>query len=163
MSNDIAVLLAKDAIGQRLRDYCRGMDRIDDDLARALWHPGGEALYEGIFEGTGEGFCEWVAEFHRGLVVTSHEIFNVSIRVAGQVATSETYVEVNLMRREGDKHILTTSHGRYLDRWSERGGRWAVDRRRYVRSFSIVREVDVVLGTSQPNRDDASYDINLDS
>ena len=162
MSNELAVLVAKDQIRQRLHDYCRGMDRIDDDLANALWHPGGEANYEGVFVGTGAEFCEWVAEFHRGLVVTSHEVFNISIRVNGDKAVSETYVEVNLLRREGDKHILTTSHGRYLDRWSEQGGRWAVDKRRYIRSFSNVREIQPVIGTFVRDRTDPTYKMGLD-
>lgn len=161
MSDDLAVLIAKDKIRHALAAYCRGMDRIDDDLARSLWHPGGEANYETVFEGTGEEFCEWVAEFHRGMVRTSHEIQNCTIVVDGRTAASETYVEVNLMREEDGRHILTTSHGRYLDQWSERDGRWAVDKRRYVRSFSIHREVEVTIGTSKTDRSDPSYAIGL--
>jgi hypothetical protein len=161
MSDDLAILIAKDRIRHALGNYCRAMDRIDDDLARSLWHPGGEANYEQVFEGTGDEFCDWVAEFHRGLEKTSHEILHSTITVTGSTAASETYVEVNLLRKEGGRHILTTSHGRYLDQWSERDGRWAVDKRRYVRSFSIHREVDATIGTSKADRTDPSYSIGL--
>lgn len=161
MTDELATLIAKDKIAHALAAYCRGMDRIDDDLARSLWHPGGEAIYEMVFEGTGEEFCDWVVGFHHGMVRTSHEILNKTIVVKGQTAASETYVEVNLLREENGKHILTTSHGRYLDQWSERNGRWAVDKRRYVRSFSIHREVDATIGTSRTDRDDPSYALDL--
>lgn len=161
MTDELATLVAKDKISHVLAAYCRGMDRIDDDLARSLWHPDGEANYEMVFEGTGEQFCDWVADFHRGLVRTSHEILNKTIVVKGDRAASETYVEVNLMREEDGKYFLTTSHGRYLDQWSERNGRWAVDKRRYVRSFSIHRQVEVTVGTSKTDRTDPSYLLDL--
>ena len=157
MAKDLETLLAKDAIHQVLKDYCRGMDRMDDELSRATWHPGGKAFYEGIFDGTGDEFCTWVIEFHRGLVMTSHEIANCTIQVDGDRAASETYVEVNLLREENGKHVMSTGHGRYLDAWSERNGRWAIDRRHYVNHFSISREVQARIGPAKRNLDDASY------
>jgi hypothetical protein len=33
------------------------------------------------------------------------------------------------------------SRGRYLDRWSCRDGRWAIDERRYVDDFTNVHDV----------------------
>ena len=153
----LETLLAKDAIHQTLKNYCRGMDRIDDALSRATWHPGGRAFYEGIFDGSGDEFCAWVADYHRGLVSTSHEIANCTIVVDGERATSETYVEVNLLREENGKHILTVGHGRYLDAWSKRDGRWAIDRRHFVNGFSYTSAIDPRLGPARRDPGDASY------
>ena len=57
-------LLDRDAIRDVLSRYCRGLDRMDRPLADTVWHPEGTALYEGIFEGTGAGFLDWVWEAH---------------------------------------------------------------------------------------------------
>jgi len=156
-AKDLETLLAKDAIRQVLVNYCRGMDRMDDALSRATWHPGGRAFYEGIFDGTGDEFCAWVIEFHRGLLSTSHEVSNVNIVIDGDRASSEAYVEVNLLGLENGKHVLRTGHGRYLDSWSKRNGRWAVDHRHYVSDFGYSREVEGRLGPAKRSPEDASY------
>jgi hypothetical protein len=129
--SDAAMLSAKAAIREVLANYCRGMDRIDDPLSRATWHPGGRAYYEGIFDGTGEEFCDWVPGFHRGFLSTSHEIQNCLIVVKGDRAASETYVEYNLLRGEGERH--------------------------FVASFRYEREVTARLGPARRDESDASY------
>lgn len=103
-----------------------------ENTGRSETHPGGRAYYEGIFDGTGEEFCDWVPSFHRGFLSTSHEIQNCLVVVQGDRAASETYVEFNLLRAEGERHILVIGHGRYLDKWSQRDGRWAIDDRHFV-------------------------------
>ena len=40
--------------------YCRGLDRMDKEMAYAVWHEDGTALYHGMYEGTGRGFVDWV-------------------------------------------------------------------------------------------------------
>jgi hypothetical protein len=37
--------------------------------------------------------------------------------------------------------MQVTTWGRYLDQWSRRDGRWAIDKRVVVRDFSEVRDV----------------------
>jgi hypothetical protein len=81
------------------------------------------------------------------------------IVVKGDRAASETYVEVNLLRAEGERHILRTAHGRYLDKWSQRDGRWAIDDRHFVASFGYEREVTAGLGPARRDESDASYDV----
>jgi hypothetical protein len=160
--SDAAVLSAQAAIREVLLNYCRGMDRIDVPLTRATWHPGGRAYYEGAegaFKGSGEEFCDHAAGYHRGLLSTSHAIQNCLIVVKGDRAASETYVEFNLLRAEGQRHILRTGHGRYLDKWSQRDGRWAVDDRHFVVSFFYEREVTARLGPARRDESDASYGV----
>ena len=85
-------LLDRDAIRDVLSRYCRGLDRMDRPLADTVWHPEGTALYEGIFEGTGAGFLDWVWEAHANMDRHSHQITNVLIELDGDRATSEAYV-----------------------------------------------------------------------
>jgi hypothetical protein len=157
--SDVAVLSAKAAIREVLENYCRAMDRIDIPLSRATWHPGGRAYYEGIFDGTCEEFCDFVPGFHRGFLSTSHAIQNCLIVVEGDRAASETYVEYNLLRAKGERHILATGLGRYLDKWSQRDGRWAIDDRHFVISFRYEREVTARLGPARRDNLDPSYSV----
>jgi hypothetical protein len=129
-------LAAREAVRQQLHNYCRGMDRRDDALARAVWHDDGTADYgAGIFQGRGHDFVAQVSRNHLRRTVHSHQIATVGIAVDGERAASEAYATVRL-RTVGDD--LTTEElyvGRYLDRWSRRDGRWAIDHRVWVLDF----------------------------
>jgi hypothetical protein len=118
---------AKQAITEVLYRYCHAVDRIDPELAAGIWHPDGLAHYEGIFDGTGEEFLEFVFDQHRKAEATSHQLANVLIEVDGNGATSESYV--TLCVRSGGQDI--TVRGRYSDRWSYRFDAWGIDERRY--------------------------------
>ena len=101
-------LVDKQAIRDVLSRYCRGLDRMDTEMAKAVWYPEGTALYEGIYEGTGHGFIDWVWQAHAAMERHSHQITNVLIELdeagTGQAAstevtrkaTSEAYVTVVL-------------------------------------------------------------------
>lgn len=129
MPDAVEVLLAKQAITEKLHSYCHGLDRFDRGLAD-IWHPGGTADYgAAIYQGTGQGFLDWVWPVHQGCEVTSHQVTNILIDVdleAGR-ATSETYVTVALRTPDVD----ITGRGRYADTWSLRDGQWGVDNRTY--------------------------------
>ena len=126
MPDALEVLVAKQAITEALHRYCHGLDRFDRGQAD-IWHPGGTASYEGIFEGTGAGFLDWVWPVHETFERTSHQVTNILIDVDGDGATSETYVTVCLRGTDAD----IVGRGRYHDTWSRREGRWGVDVRRY--------------------------------
>ena len=99
----IVQLFAKQEITERLNDYCRAMDRIDDELGYSVFHPDATADYGAIFSGTGHGFIDWVHQAHAAMMATNHKISNISIRVDGDSAASETYVTMHgLTKGEGD-------------------------------------------------------------
>jgi hypothetical protein len=125
MPDSLEVLAAKQAITEALFRYCHGVDRLDRDLAN-IWHPDGQAIYTGMFEGTGAEFVDWVLPVHEACEATSHQVTNMLIEVDGDRATSETYVHACV--RAGGNDV--TVWGRYADEWSQRDGRWAVDVRR---------------------------------
>jgi hypothetical protein len=135
-------LEAKQAITEVLYRYCRSMDRIDAELGYSVWHDDGAAHYSGLYEGSGRGFIDWVCQLHQPMVATSHQVTNILIEVDGDTAASEAYVTVRL--RTPDSSGMVTDMvgtGRYLDRWSYRDGRWAIDMRLYVSDISTTHPV----------------------
>ena len=44
-SQEFEVLLAKQEIRDVLSRYCRGLDRMDKEMAYSVWHEGGTELY----------------------------------------------------------------------------------------------------------------------
>ena len=102
--NDAAVqqLFDKQAISEVIYNYCRGLDRMDRDLASTIWHEGGTADYGAyMFQGTGAGFIDWVWLQHAGMDRHSHQISNILIEVDGDGAVSESYVTA---RRPEPRH-----------------------------------------------------------
>lgn len=84
---------------------------------------------------------EWVAGGHAATAGQSHQVANILIEVSGDAAVSEAYVTAAQRRDTDGRLYQTTIRGRYLDRWSRRDGRWAIDARRYVHDFADVREL----------------------
>ena len=96
-TDPIEELLAKQAITEVIYRYCRALDRMDRPLADTIWHAGGTADYgPTMFQGTGEGFLDWVWPTHAAMLGHSHQIANVLIEVDGDHAGSEAYVTATL-------------------------------------------------------------------
>lgn len=157
----LEALLDREAIREVLGRYCRGLDRMDRALADTVWHEGGTADYDGIYEGTGAGFLDWVWEAHAGMERHSHQITNLLIDLDGDRATSEAYVTVVLWTKpdaEGAQQELV-GRGRYLDRWEKRAGRWGIVHRLHLLDLSSafpLGRADVSAG-SRRDREDGSY------
>jgi hypothetical protein len=91
----------------------------------------------------------------------SHQMTNSTIKVTGDTAVSETYGIVPLRRpvKAGDKTMMTEIYvTRYLDRWSKRNGRWALDDRKLIVDMHMNVAEDLNPGqanqqTSQGRRD----------
>ena len=142
--NLLRELVDKQAIRDVLSRYCRGLDRMDKEMALSVWYPEGTADYQGIYEGTGHGFIEWVWGAHAAMERHSHQITNVLIELDGEQATSEAYVTVvlwTLPDSEGRQQELV-GRGRYLDRWEKRGDGWAIMHRIHVLDMSSAFALD---------------------
>lgn len=152
----------RQAITQMIYLYCRAMDRMDIPLGYSIWHEDGEADYgEGIFRGSGRGFVDFAAQSHSGMIAHSHQVTAIIINLEGDRAASESYVTAVLRFIEDDRLREITTRGRYLDRWSFRGGRWAIDKRVYIHDLDDVRDVQPTGIPPRSARDmsDLSYDI----
>ena len=168
MSTDPAAiddLVAKQAITEMIYTYCRALDRMDLELAHTVWHPDGTADYgASMFQGTGAGFIDWVWTQHEAMFAHSHQITCVLIDVDGERAGSEAYVTAALrLAADGGQAVEIVSRGRYVDTWSRRDGRWAIDHRRFVEDFTSTYPVtpmespDAAVRTARRDRDDPSY------
>jgi hypothetical protein len=134
----LGVLVARQAITDRLHDYCRAMDQMDHELGYSVWHPDGQAHYDGIFEGTGREFVDWVLASHARMDGTFHQVTNVRVDVAGERATSEAYHLA--CNRVGPNDLVM--RGWYRDSWSCRDGEWRIDERR--QSLAMMQVIPVV-------------------
>ena len=151
-TKDLDTFMAKQAITEVIYRYCRALDRMDKDAAYAVWHADGTANYgEDIFLGTGHEFVDWVWTAHAAMSTHSHQITNVLIQVDEDQAASEAYVTVALRTLpfgDGPESADIYTRGRYVDQWSRRDGRWAIDHRNYITDHSVT----------VPNADPAPHD-----
>jgi hypothetical protein len=166
LDDQLADVVAKQAITEVLYRYCRGLDRMDRPMVDTVWHPGGTGDYGAIFNGTGEEFLDWVWPVHASMRRHSHQITNVLIEVDGETAISEAYVTVCLRNEVEPGHLVDiVGRGRYVDRWSRRDGRWAIDHRRYVDDLTNVFDVPASPMTDESHtgaardRTDPSYQL----
>jgi hypothetical protein len=158
----LAELVAREAIRQQLHNYCRAMDRRDDALGYQVWHTDGTADYgETVFQGLGRDFVDRVSRNHLRRTVHSHQIATIGIGVTGATAVSEAYASVRLRSESVGSVTEELYAGRYLDSWSFRDSRWAIDHRIWVLDFEEQdRPVAVRIPTaSSRDRADPSYQL----
>ncbi|MEE4660649.1 MAG: nuclear transport factor 2 family protein [Halieaceae bacterium] len=146
-----------------LCQYCRSLDRMDKPMAYAVWHDDGTAHYHDIYEGSGHGFVDWVWEAHAAMERHSHQIANTLIEVSGQRAVSEAYVTVCLwtLPDEAGAQQEIVGRGRYLDRWSQRDGRWAIDHREHVLDMQTVTPLERGFTSQVSSRDSTDPSFKL--
>jgi SnoaL-like domain len=148
------------AIQQQIYNYCRSVDRLDVPLGHAVFHEDSYADFP-TYKGTGQGWIDAVCKEHLNFLHHSHQVTNVIIHVDGDRAGSEAYVTANLRQQDGDKLTNRMFSARYIDTWSKRGGRWAIDRRDCVVDFSELRDVTALGNDARSARDsgDPSYGV----
>jgi hypothetical protein len=150
----------REAITDQIYRYCRAMDRMDHALGYSIWHEDGLADYGAdVFQGTGRDFVDHVCDQHRSLLHHSHQMSNIIIELDGDAAGSESCVTATLRMQRGDALMQMMVWSRYIDTWSKRAGRWALDKRIAVRDFDEIREVTAMYNHDWGKRDrtDPSY------
>ena len=152
----------REAITDQIYRYCRAMDRIDHELGYSVWHEDGTADYgPDIFQGTGRGFVDHVCVQHAGTLGHSHQVSNIIIEIEGHKAGSESAVTATLRIERDGKLMQISVWSRYIDSWSKREGRWAIDHRIAINDFDEIRAVTPLLQTTRGSRDrdDPSYSV----
>ncbi|HEB91815.1 MAG TPA: nuclear transport factor 2 family protein [Deltaproteobacteria bacterium] len=159
---DIRSLLDERTIRHILARYCRGLDRMDKDMAYSSWHPDATAVYDGLFEGSGHDFIDWAWKTHAELDRHFHQINNTVIELSGDRATSEAYVTVVVWTKPDEKgdQVEIITRGRYLDRWDRRMGVWAINHRTYLTDMQTIHPLAPGSVSSRSTRDqhDPSFD-----
>jgi len=141
-SDEFRTLVAKQAITEQIYRYCRGLDRMDLELALSVWHPNGTADFGSVASKESglaskailirEHFARaW--EYRSQFLGHSHQATNILIDVRGDQARSETASIAVLQRGlEGGLIRQEVFWGRWLDSWSRRHGVWAIDHREAI-------------------------------
>jgi len=135
-------LADRQAITEQIYRYCRAMDRMDHELGYSIWHGDGTADYgAGNYVGSGRGFVDHVNRQHAQLLAHSHQVSNILIALDGDRAGSESYVAATLHMERDGRRMRMLVHSRYVDTWSRRDGRWAIDHRIALMDMGEVAEV----------------------
>jgi hypothetical protein len=159
-------LLDRQAIRDCLTRYCRGMDRMDDEITLSAYHPDAIDDHGAIAAPPGP-FVDWANDTHRRhSSLMQHMLTNHSCEIDGDTAHAETYWLA--VARHKDGRAVTLSGGRYLDRLEKRDGRWAIAARKCLvewcgtPAMEPMPEADrrVMSQAGEPRRDrlDPSYE-----
>ena len=153
-------LADKQAIRDLLYTYCRAVDRLDVALGHSVFHEDSIADFP-TYKGTGRGWIDAVCVAHLDFLHHSHQVTNILIELDGERAGSEAYVTAKLRQRDGERLLEREFCARYVDRWSRRDGRWAIDHRQCVVDFNSIREVTAISDDVAGRRDttDPSYQV----
>lgn len=131
--------------------YCRGIDRLDRDLLRTVYHPDANDDH-GVFNGNAYDFIDMVLPLLKDITSGgSHMLFQSQIDVEGDRAAAETYFMAYQRMRGGRSKIedyfgptysaaaekagtITEDHeyiagGRYIDQLTRRNGEWRIQSR----------------------------------
>jgi SnoaL-like domain len=146
------------AITDQIYRYCRAVDRLDVAVGHRCFHVDSYADF-GVYQGSGRGWIDFICQEHLNFLHHSHQVTNVVIETDGDRAGSESYVTATLRSGEGPKLLQRQFWARYVDVWSRRDDRWAIDRRECVIDFASIGEVTPleVSGRSRRDPDDPSY------
>ncbi|MDE8650795.1 nuclear transport factor 2 family protein [Novosphingobium album (ex Liu et al. 2023)] len=118
-------LLDRDAIWQVMQRYARGLDRLDNELARSCYW--GDAIEDhGHFVGTPDDFIQWADGTTLRFASTAHGLLNHSCDLQGDDAYCETYYTFTGLAPE-PPHLMST--GRYIDHFQKRDGEWRIANR----------------------------------
>jgi ketosteroid isomerase-like protein len=112
-------------IHQVLLRYGRGLDRLDNELARSCYWD--DAIEDhGHFVGAPDDFIAWADGTTLAFQSTQHAILNHFCDLQGDNAYCETYYQFTGIAAEGP-HF--GSVGRYVDHFQKRSGEWRIANR----------------------------------
>lgn len=137
-----------------LMDYCRGIDRLDENLVTSVYHPDGTDDH-GSFVGLGSDFARVVVKRLRAHAeATTHFIGNPIIDFTSDT-TAEVEVQVlawHRVRRD-DGEWLEKFCGRYFDRFEKRDGSWKIAHRALTHDWNTLEKVNPAFppGVFQPS------------
>lgn len=134
-------LLDRIALADLVALYCRGCDRRDFDLVRSLYHDDAIDDHGAMFRGGPDEFVAWLPTAMAPWELTVHSVSNSLFAIQGDEAEGEHHV-LAYHRTFPPERCEYIVHGRYLDRYSRRGGRWKFSHRSLVFDYGEIREVD---------------------
>ena len=169
-NDDLKRLLDERAIRRIFEDYCRGVDRLDEELIRACYHEDSTDDH-GVLQGNGRDFAAFVVKvLGQYAVATQHVLGQSTIDIDrsgdrdgnGDVAWCETYVIAHHRVEHDGQTTLETVGGRYADRVERREGVWKLADRVVITEWEKKETVQPVFPPGsfrggERSRDDLVY------
>lgn len=133
----VQALIDKDDIADILYRFARGIDRVDENLLRSVYHPDATIdLGPGVFQGTSGDYIHWVLAVLQQVRESHHMFGNIMAQLDGDVALVESYCHAHfrLDKPTGREDLFVGS--RYLDRMERRpsgpAGVWKIVHRKQI-------------------------------
>ena len=145
-----------------LMRYCRGVDRLDWELAESAYFPDG-IDNRGAITAHPKDYLAWSRKNIEPASWTSHNISNITYDIAGNTAHTEAYVMTFVGSPDGEK--VTIGGARYISRFERRNGEWRLIRQETAMDYRFTTAVEhLPPGALRGRRDksDRSYDRPLD-
>lgn len=118
-------IIAKQEITDLVGRYMRGLDRLDRELLRSVFHDNAYTDY-GFYKGGPDGFVEMAHGALKNHLSNHHMIGQTNIDIDGNVAYGEIYFQAfHRIIEQGNERDLIIS-GRYVDRYEKRNGQWKI-------------------------------------
>lgn len=140
----LEVLVQERAIERTIHRYCRGIDRMLPEVVRSCFHDDAVDDHGGATRSRDE-FVDWVFGLLSSYGSTMHLVGNLMVDVRGDVALAETYGVAFHRGRDGEPfepHRNLITGFRYVDRFTERDGRWAIQHRVATTEWSRVDDLE---------------------
>jgi hypothetical protein len=128
---DVQQLSDREEIREVIQQYFRGVDRLDYDLIREVFHDDAHVDYGEVFiRGGVDSLMEQLRsdDYLAGFARTVHFVGNLTIELRGDVAFTETYCQARHVGGPGHawEGKFVTVYDRYIARFEKRGGVWKV-------------------------------------
>ncbi len=139
LAGTVRDLAAREAIRDVICRYCHGIDRRDWEVLNNVFWPDSRLEY-GLYNDSGSGFAAIIKQLFGELKIdiTQHFVGNCILRVSGDTAEGETYVNALHRVPKGDGSYADLLIGaRYLDSFACRDGEWRISLRKVV--FDTIR------------------------
>jgi hypothetical protein len=160
----IAALLDKQEIREVVLRYCRGIDRMDQDLVRSCYHPDATDEHGSFFGGVDE-YLAFAWKLMPRYDSTMHFVGNVLVELHGDRARAEAYCIAHHRSESGPPASNLATGCRYIDDFERRSDRaWRIAKR--VATTEWIRHdipevrfpISNTLRTGQRDRSDAVYE-----
>lgn len=149
-----------------LQRYCRGLDRLDEELVKSAYHDDAHDD-RGVIRGNAHDFVKQIVPLLRDTYSgTLHTLHGTTIDIDGDAAGVESYcIAYHYRESDGTKRVEQFA-GRYVDRFERRDGVWRIARRLVLNDWSLAHEVPLDPAEAQAgfnagrrDRGDASYQV----
>jgi hypothetical protein len=151
-------LAAKQELYELSCRYMRGVDRLDRQLLRSVFHDDAKCDY-GFYVGDPDGFADYALRALSAHLSNQHLIGNALYELEGDTAFGEVYFQAyHRIRSDAGETDLFIA-GRYVDRYLRRDGVWRIAFRAEVNDWS--RTVPAADGYRQ-RRPNANWGARLD-